>query len=413
MSADRRPRRRDRISHEGRQERLIYLVAGGILAAVLVIVAVGVVMTVILPPRAHVLSVGTADFSARDVADRAIYLVSSGNGNAQQNPAEEGMNALIGQEVLFQAGAGMVDPVTDQEVQDEIARQLGLTVIDPETPEDPEAAVTETPTTTETAEVTGTAEATGTAEGTAAATETPAASDPAEGTSTPEATTEPTTEATTESTPEATTESTPEPTPYTQEQYADALAGFLRVAPIGRGDLEDIVRAGLIEDRLQERFRDELPEAGDQLQLWMVSTGDRAAAQRLVDLVRGGASFRGAAAEAGVVTNPDEEVNELGWFAPTSLNERVAPAVQELQAGQVSDPIDDANRVGYEVYFVAERTSDAPYQEEVRDQLARQRFTEWEDEQETALAVERDLSDDEASWIREQVLDFLRDQQAG
>ena len=367
-------RRHNRSSNEDRQQRLIYLGVAGILGLVLVLVAVGVVLTVILPPRAHVLTVGSTEFTARDVADRAIYLVSSGNGNAQQDPATEGMESLIGESILFQVGAGLVEEVTDEEVQDAIAQRLGLNPRNPEVEETPEA----------TAEATTEA----TPEGTAAAT--------------PEATTA------TGETP--TPEVTPEPTPagYTDEEYAEALASYLRTVEIGRLELENIIRAGIIEDRLEEKFRAELPEAGDQLNLWAVPTNDRAAAQELIDLVRGGMGFREAAVEAGITDSVDSGLQELGWFAPTSLNDRVSPAVVDLQTGEVSELVEDAAKVGFEVYFVEQRSADLPYEESVRDQLARRAFNQWKDEQETQLNVVRDLSDGEDDWIRDRVLDFLR-----
>ena len=229
---------------------------------------------------------------------------------------------------------------------------------------------------------TATAEATEAASATAEATETPVATEtPAES-------------------------ATPEATPYTDEEYAKALAEYLRVAPIGKTDLENLIRAGLIETRLTDQFRENLPETGDQFQLWAVPTNDRAAAQKLVDLVRGGASFRGAV-EAGVIEDPESGVQELGWFAPTSINERVAPFVLDLKTGEVSDVVDDANKIGYEVYFVAERSSDLPYEESVKDQLATRAFNDWQDEQEAAIKVERDLSDGDQRWIRKQVTDYL------
>ena len=364
-------RRRGRASQEDRQQQYIYLAAAVILLLVVVVVAVGVVLTVILPPRAHVLSVGDESFTARDVADRAIYLVSSGNGNAQQDPAAEGIDSLIGQEVLFQVGAGRVDEVTAEDIQDAIAERLGLNPRDPEPEATPEATEEATPEAT--AEASPSPDATGTA------------------------------------TPETTAEATPEGTPlpgYTDEEYADALAAFLRVAPVGRRELETIVRAGIIEDRLVEQFRAELPESGDQFLLWAVPTNDRAAAQELIDLVRGGMDFREAAVEAGVVEEP-EGAQELGWFAPSSINERVAPFVQDLQSGEISEVIDDANRVGFEVYYVEERSTERPYEETVKDQLAQQAFSDWRDEQTEVLAMERDLSEGEDDWIREQVLDFI------
>ena len=366
-------RRHNRSSNEDRQQRLIYLGVAGILGVVLILVAVGVVLTVILPPRAHVLTVGSSEFTARDVADRAIYLVSSGNGNAQQDPATEGMESLIGESILFQVGAGLVEEVTDEDVQDAIAQRLGLNPRNPEVEETPEAEAT------------------------------------TEGT--PEATAEATTAAGETATPEV----TPEPTPagYTDEEYADALASYLRTVEIGRLELENIIRAGIIEDRLEEKFRAELPEAGDQLNLWAVPTNDRAAALRLIELVRGGMDFREAAVEAGVIDSPDSGIQELGWFAPTSLNDRVSPAVGDLQTGEVSEIVEDAAKVGFEVYFVEQRSTELPYEESVRDQLARRAFNQWKDDQETQLNVKRDLSPGEDDWIRDRVRDYLVERSGG
>jgi len=364
--AGNRRHRREQVTSEERQQRLIYMGAGGLIVLVLLIVAVGVLLTVVLPPRSTVLTVGDQTFNARAVSDRAIYLVSSGNGNAQQNPAEEAMNSLIGQSILFQVGAGMVAEVTDQEVQDAIAQRLGL------------------------------------------------AARPSADAATPEATTEAapdgTAEATAEASPAVEETPTPEPTPagYTDAEYATALADYLRTVEISRRALEDIVRAGIIEDRLVELFKSELPEAGDQLQLWAIPTDNRAAAQRLIDLVRGGMEFREAAVEAGIAESVDQGVQDLGWFAPTSLNDRVSPFVLDLQAGEVSDPVEDARRVGFEVYYVVERSSDLPYEENVRAQLARRAFNQWKDAQEEALLVKRDLSDRADNWIRNQMRDFLR-----
>lgn len=381
---ERAARRRRTHGPEGdRQQNLIYLAAGGILALVILVVVVGVVMTVILPPRAHVLTVGDADFSASDIADRAKYLVTSGSGDAQQDPANTAIDSLIGQEILFQVGAPMVAEVTDQEVRDAIAQQLGLSVPQLEETATPEPTPETTPETTPEASATG--EATETAEVTATelATETPTATPAETGTPTPEA------------------------TPYTDQQYADALAAFLRQMPIGRTHLEEIIRAGLIEERLEEQFRGELPESGDQFELLMVQTDDRAAAQRLIDAVRGGADFAETATAEGILESGDA-VTELGWFAPTSLNERVIPALQDLQTGDVSDVVEDARRVGYEVYFMVERTTDQPYDEAVKDQLARRALNDWKEAQEATVGVERDLSSGEDQWIRDQVLDYLR-----
>src|SRR5690606_19302970 len=93
-----------------------------------------------------------------------------------------------------------------------------------------------------------------------------------------------------------------------------------------------------------------------------VQTNDRALAEQLAEAVRGGQDFREAALEIGVAEDEDA-IFELGWTTPDTLAERVRPAIEPLQTGEITDPVDDANNVGYEVYFVEERTVDQPYED--------------------------------------------------
>lgn len=310
--------RRSAASRESRERQWIYLGSAAVLGLVLVVVAVGLVLTWYLPPRAHVLTVGNADFNARDVADRSSYLLTAGNGNVQQRPAEEGIDSLIRQHVLLQAGQSLVGEVSDADVREAIATRLSLA-------ED-----------------------------------------------------------------------------HTDEAYANALRDFLRVAPIGRDSFEGIIRAGIVEDRLLEQFKTELPETGEQMLVLGVATSDRAQAQALVEAVRGGQDFTEAALDLGIAED-EEDVVELGWYAPDTLPERLREPLAEVAAGDAADPVDDANRVGFEVYFVAERPVDQPYEEAVTDQLADRELNDFIEDQREALGVEIDLSTDERRWITEQV----------
>lgn len=309
--------RRQQASHEDRQQRLIFMGAGGVLALVLVIVVIGLITAWYLPPRAHVLTVGDREFTARDVADRGIYLARAGNPLAQQNPASEGLESLLREQVLLQAGPAVVGEATDDDVYASLAETFELG-------ED-----------------------------------------------------------------------------YTNELVDAQLEGSLEVTVLSRAQLFDLIRAGVIEERLIEQFEAELPETGDQMHLMAVRTGSPAEAQELVDAVRGGADFTETAVEMELVT-AEEGPALVGWYAPNTLPERLA-ALADLPAGGIADPIEDASRVGYEVFFVSERTDDEPYTEAVRNQLAALALSDWMDEHEATLTVERSLGSSDEDWIRRQV----------
>lgn len=372
MAGSRGPASRQRRHHDSRESRqgqwLVLGVAGSLVAVALIIVA-GLVWSVYLPPREHALTVGSADFNAGQVADRAVYLVTAGNGNASRDPAGEGSASLTRQQILLEFGAGLVAPVTDDDVRLAIATRLGA-LVEP-TPEPtvsptPDAATPDAATPTATPATTATPEATGTP----AATETPQ--------------------------PEV-----------DEGAYAEAYADFLRVAPIKRGDFESIIRAGIIEERLIELFQSELPDTGDQLLISAVSTNDRTQAQALIDAVAAGQTFAEAAVSAGIVDAADDLAAAV-WFSPEGLDDRLRPAIEALQAGQVSEIVNDANQIGFEVYYVEDRTTTEPYDEAVVTQLALLRLDEFIEQWSTTDGVVKDdLSSDERTWIARRVQEEL------
>lgn len=308
--------RREQESREARVRRLTLLGVGGVLGLVAVIVVAGLIWGVWLPPREHVLTVGSRSFNAGEVADHATFLVRSGNSNAAGDP-QVAMDDLIRREVMFQAGAAEVGEVTDADIRAEISERLGMA-------ED-----------------------------------------------------------------------------ATDEQYGQALGDYLLSTGTTRGELDSVVRFLVLEERLQEKFKAEVPESGDQMDVLRVATNDRARAEALRQAVLDGEDLRDAAVAAGVYT--DRTQAEVGWFSPETLPERVRDAISALRVGGVSDVLDDENQVGFEIYAITTRTATEPYQEAVRDQLAALRYQEYVDAKREELGVTEDLSDSERAWILDQV----------
>ncbi|MDA1010181.1 MAG: hypothetical protein O2888_01760 [Chloroflexi bacterium] len=296
--------------------------AGAVLVVVLAIVVVGLVFAWYLPPRAHVLTVGDLEFSARDVADRAHYLASVGNEAVLQDPAGESLESIVREQLLLQAGPGLVGEVTDEEVRDSVAESFGLGE------------------------------------------------------------------------------------EYTDDLLNPQVDAYLEATPITRARIMDLVRAGIVEERLVEQFEAAVPESGDQLHLIAARTTSLGTAQQLVERVRSGEDFTEVAVEM-ELAEAEQGQTVIGWFAPETLPERLAP-VADLSEGGVSDPIEAADRIWFDVFFVSERTSTEPYAEGVRTQIASRAFTYWMDEQEATMRIERNLTSSHADWIRRQLQAALR-----
>ncbi len=116
--------RRDVLARESARQERITLIAAGVLVAVVIIAAAGVVWGVILPPRAHILTVGDRTSTAADVRDRAVFLFSGAQ--APGDPVDAGVEQIRRDEILLQAGASRVDPVTDEELTAAIRDRVGV-----------------------------------------------------------------------------------------------------------------------------------------------------------------------------------------------------------------------------------------------------------------------------------------------
>ncbi len=117
--------RRARQASEGRTERRIYLAAAIVGVAVVLIVAVGVLLTVVMPPRATVVTVGSRTLTASDVAVRAKFAVAGeSNSAAVANPATV-IPTLVREETLRQKAGDLGVSVSDDELNAELRKRVG------------------------------------------------------------------------------------------------------------------------------------------------------------------------------------------------------------------------------------------------------------------------------------------------
>ena len=117
--------RRDREARESSTQERVTLVAIGVLAAVAIIAVAGVIWGVILPPRAHVITVGNASFTAGQVAERAIFLVA-GKTQGSDDPVNSAVIMLRREETLLQLGAAEAGEITDADIKKGVAGAIGL-----------------------------------------------------------------------------------------------------------------------------------------------------------------------------------------------------------------------------------------------------------------------------------------------
>ena len=117
-------RRNEQTRAAATQER-VTLIAIGVLIAAAIIAVVGVVWGVVLPARAHIISVGDQHFDARAVEKRAEFLIA-GSSQSQEEPVTAAVNMIRRDETLLQAGASEAGDISADDITKAIRTRLGL-----------------------------------------------------------------------------------------------------------------------------------------------------------------------------------------------------------------------------------------------------------------------------------------------
>lgn len=120
--------RRRQEEAQARRDRNILMGTVGVLAAVAIIVLVGVYLTVYLPPRATVATIDGRSINAGDAVDRAsFFMVSEGGAFNREidDLAELGVDRLVRDVVLLKAAPALVGEVTDADADAKAREVLG------------------------------------------------------------------------------------------------------------------------------------------------------------------------------------------------------------------------------------------------------------------------------------------------
>ncbi len=350
--------RRERDERARRTERIAIVGVTAVLSLAAVVVLAGLYLTQYRPPRAHVLSAGETDYQAAEVARRTVY--ESRFGDLQGGIGEavpETLRVLEEQSILLERAPALVGAVTDEDVEQWLRVHLGFAP--PELPE-PDAA----------------------ADGEADEAADDAADENAADAPAPEE--DPEAEAT---------------------RFAGALADWLRHVDLPKDEYDLVIAAGILSDRIEDRFREEIGETADQLRLSRIRLADRGGAEDAHALLLGGADFAELAGERSAEAEYALQGGDLGWLPLESLSDIARAAIEGLEPGSISGVVETAPF--FDVYLVAEREQARPLDAAQIEALVTRRWDEWMRAQRAIVAVERDLSDGEERWILERVVGSL------
>ncbi|MDA0365462.1 MAG: peptidylprolyl isomerase, partial [Chloroflexi bacterium] len=188
------------------------------------------------------------------------------------------------------------------------------------------------------------------------------------------------------------------------EAFAKAYQDFLQLTQLSRKEFELIIRAELIEQRLQDQFDESIGERGPQKRLSRIRVTDPALADSIRQQLVDGADFVALHAEhsTGDEGGEGDEGGDLGWAALDALPDETADAVRDLPAGEFSEV--SVSGLSFDIFLVTEVSDDQPYDADTKSALVESQIAQWLEVEQARVTVKRDLSDGEASWINEQIL---------
>jgi parvulin-like peptidyl-prolyl isomerase len=202
---------------------------------------------------------------------------------------------------------------------------------------------------------------------------------------------------------------TPEATPDSAV-FASLLTTFLRDAELGRDEYEAIVEARLYRERLRDVMTAEVGTSGPQIRLQRIRVSTQLAGDAVLGDLEAGLDFATLADEQSVAEE-DGDGGDIGWTRPDLQVAYISGAIEGLEAGQWSGMVDVGGL--FEIYRVAEVAKDRAYEDDLLGRLIDQWLDEWFVEAIASLEVKDDLSEDEETWISEQVFAELSERLGG
>jgi parvulin-like peptidyl-prolyl isomerase len=189
---------------------------------------------------------------------------------------------------------------------------------------------------------------------------------------------------------------TPEPTPtrhiITDDEFDQNYANYLDVlkeqAGLSKAEYGELVRGGLLVDKVYEHLADQTPVEAEQVNVSHIQVDTEEEAQVALERLAAGEDFALVASEVSTDTFTAANGGEMGWLLEGDLESRYGPEVEEaafsLNPGEYSQPI--SSTVGIQIIFVNERGL-RPLSEYRLQALQQQAYSEWLQEAKNAEDV--------------------------
>lgn len=187
------------------------------------------------------------------------------------------------------------------------------------------------------------------------------------------------------------------PTPVPQEQVDELYTSILSNIKLPKQSFEEIVRRGLLREKVQELLASQVPPTGLVAHPQIIQTETEAEVLAAQERIEGGEEFAIVAQDVSTDTISAEAGGDLGWVTTGQLSARYGQEVEEaifsLPVGQI-----EVLKSGemYYVVQVLERDEDGPLPTEVLTQRQNEALVTWLEERQSSpdVEIERLLTQD-------------------
>ena len=156
--------------------------------------------------------------------------------------------------------------------------------------------------------------------------------------------------------------------------FAEAYRNEVRQSGLHPSEYREVVAARLLEEKLRQRFRAQIPATTEQIRLRDILV-QQTELQKVLDRLKAGEDFAAVASEVSLDTTTKDKGGEMDWQPRGGMPPEAESAVFSLAVGQVSEPVYLSG--GYYIYQVLEKAADREVTPDQQQQIEDQMYTDW------------------------------------
>jgi foldase protein PrsA len=182
----------------------------------------------------------------------------------------------------------------------------------------------------------------------------------------------------------------------TPTDLAKMYQQWLNYVRLSDREYRHYVEATLLTQKLSEQITQSVPTEAKQVHLYEILVDNEGNATEVENRLQNGEDFATIATEYSTDNTTKQYGGDIGWVPQSLLIPELDQVAFSLAAGNVSEPI--ATSKGFYVIKVAEIADSKPVDEQYRQILASNEFSNWFTERRNATEIREYLNQTKVTW---------------